>query len=76
MGRDDPRKTAITPAEALDRLTPIDFKPETWEEESGLKRVELMQSVLLITEMTHVKESKMVRHAVGNAIGIVPGSEE
>jgi hypothetical protein len=72
MAKDDPRAAAITPAESLDSLPQLVFKPETGEQESEFRRAELLQSILLISGIDHVVESKLVRDAVTNALGVLP----
>ena len=72
MAKDDRREPATTPLESLDSLPKIEFEPERSEEESDLRRAELMQSVLAIARMDHVNESQLVREAVRNALGRVP----
>lgn len=72
MAKDNTQKAAITPAESLDSLKKLEYKPEQAKEESDLRRAELLQSVLLIAGVDHVSESKLVREAVRNALGRVP----
>ena len=63
---------AITPGEALDSLPKLEFSPEKASEQGGFGRAELLQSVLVITRMDHVTESKAVQDAVSNALGELP----
>lgn len=70
------KKFAITPSECLDRLPEPSL--ETSEDESGdeLRRAELRRSVLAIAGLNHVSETAMVRNAVSNALGRVPGLDD
>jgi hypothetical protein len=72
MAKENRRTEAITPGESLDSLPQIVFKPETGEQESEFRRADLLQSVLLISGIDQVAESKLVREAVKNALGELP----
>ncbi len=76
MAKSKMREAAITPRDSLDSLPKLVFEPDLAEEESDLRRAELLQSVLAIAGMDHVSESKLVRDAVRNALGRVPESRE
>jgi hypothetical protein len=76
MAKPDLKESIFTPAEAMERLTQIPFAPDRTEADDPLRKTELMQAVLNIAGMNHVSESDLVRHAVKNAIGTLPGPEE
>lgn len=76
MAKNDLQQPAITPAESLDSLPQLGFDPAAAGEEPGLRRAELLQSVLMIARMDHVAESQLVRDAIRNALGRVPQVEE
>jgi hypothetical protein len=66
----------ITPAEALESLRPVDFQPGESGDERDFGRAELLQSVLPITRLDQVAESKLVRQVVKNALGRIPDIAE
>jgi hypothetical protein len=72
MSKDDRNQPAISPTESLDSLPKLVFEPERTDQESDLRRAELLQSVLAIAGMNHVSESQLVRAVVKNALGRVP----
>ena len=67
---------AITPSECLGRLPEIPLNFTSKEGDDGLRRAELRQSVLAITELNHVSETAMVRAVVKNALGRLPELDE
>ena len=72
MAKDKREEAAITPEESLDSLPKLAFEPESEEQESDLRRAELLQSALLITAVDHNTESKLVRDVIKKALGRVP----
>lgn len=68
----DRREGAITPKQALKSLPKIAFDPAEARDEQELKRADLLQSILAITELDHITESELVRRVVRNALGHVP----
>lgn len=68
-------KAVITPSAALESLPRIAFDPEKSAESNEFGQAELLQSVLLITQLDHIAESQIVRDAVKNALGKVPEIE-
>lgn len=65
-------KEATTPADSLDSLPKLLFEPGKEDEETDIRRAELLQSVLVIARIDHVAESQLVREAVKNALGRIP----
>jgi hypothetical protein len=76
MPKDNNETAAITPEESLDSLPKLAFEPRREEQESDLRRAELLQSALLIAGVDHVAESKLVLEVVKNALGQVPAIGE
>ena len=76
MPSPDLKQIIFTPADALERLPEIPFAPARSEADDLLRTTELMQVVLNIAKLDHVSESELVRRAVKNAIGTLPGPEE
>ena len=76
MANLDSKQSILTPDEALGRLPQIPFAPSHAEADDPLRKTELMQAVLNIAKLDHVSESELVRRAVKNAIGTLPGPEE
>jgi len=72
MTKDHREQAPITPEESLASLPQIKFEPGSPGEESGFRRAELLQSVLLIAGMDHATEAQFVRDVVRNALGRVP----
>ncbi len=68
----DKKKIVITPGAALASLPRIEFDPEQEKESKELGQAELLQSLLLITQMDHTRESDLVQNAVKNALGDLP----
>jgi hypothetical protein len=76
MANENRQQAAITPAQSLETLGKLPYEPERTDEESEIRRAELMQSVLTITRIDQVAESQLVRDAVRNALGRIPDSGE
>ena len=66
MTKDHREQAPITPEESLASLPQIKFEPGGPGEESGFRRAELLQSVLLIAGMDHATEAQFVRDKVGS----------
>jgi hypothetical protein len=56
----------------LESLPKLVFEPETSDQEAEFRRAELLQSVLVIAGVNHVKESQLVRKVVQKALGHAP----
>jgi hypothetical protein len=64
-----------TPADCIVQLPEIEFVPPKDTSDSIFGRVEIDRSILRIAELDHINESLIVRNAVKNAFGRLPGME-
>jgi hypothetical protein len=70
--KDKDKKEPITPSESLASLPPVEFQPDEAGTEREFAQAELLKSVLLIAQLDHVSESRLVRDAVKAVLGQVP----
>ena len=76
MAKSHESEFAITPDQCVAALPDIAFDPGSEENDDGLRRAELQQSLLAIADLNHVNETALVKSVVEHALGRLPEFEE
>jgi hypothetical protein len=62
----------ITQADAIGRLDPVTVEDTAEARDERVRSADLLDSILLVSELDHNSEATLVRQAVINALGHLP----